>query len=79
LEIRGFQTLKHLRAVFLHGAAFIKENGYLGLLTHGSWVDVDYGKYLQEFFLKHFKIVAILEPQVEHWFPAVDVNTSITF
>jgi len=63
---------------FLHGAAFVKEGGYLGLLTHSSWVDVDYGKYLQEFFLKHFKVVAILEPQVEHWFPAVDVNTSIT-
>jgi len=63
---------------FLHGAVFVKEGGYLGLLTHSSWVDVDYGKYLQEFFLKHFKIVAILEPQVEHWFPAVDVNTSIT-
>ncbi|WP_324664234.1 N-6 DNA methylase [Dehalococcoides mccartyi] len=63
---------------FLHGAAFVKEGGYLGLLTHSSWVDVDYGKYLQEFFLKHFKVVAILEPQAEHWFPAVDVNTSIT-
>lgn len=63
---------------FLHGAAFVKEGGYLGLLTHSSWVDVDYGKYLQEFFLKHCKVVAILEPQVEHWFPAVDVNTSIT-
>jgi hypothetical protein len=63
---------------FLHGAAFVKEGGYLGLLTHSSWVDVDYGKYLQEFFLKHFKIMAILEPQLEHWFPVVDVNTSIT-
>jgi len=63
---------------FLHGASFVKEGGYLGLLTHSSWVDVDYGKYLQEFFLKHFKVVAILEPQVDHWFPAVDVNTSIT-
>jgi len=63
---------------FLHGAAFVKDGGYLGLLTHSSWVDVDYGKYLQEFFLRHFKIIAILEPQVEHWFPAVDVNTSVT-
>jgi hypothetical protein len=63
---------------FLHGAAFVKDGGYLGLLTHSSWVDVDYGKYLQEFFLKHFKMIAIMEPQAEHWFPAVDVNTSIT-
>ncbi len=63
---------------FLHGAAFVKEGGYMGLLTHSSWIDVDYGKYLQEFFLTHFKVVAILEPQSEHWFPGVDVNTSIT-
>jgi tRNA1(Val) A37 N6-methylase TrmN6 len=63
---------------FLHGAAFVKEGGYLGLLTHNSWLQVDYGKYLQEFFLKNFKIVAVLEPQAEHWFPAVDVNTCVT-
>lgn len=63
---------------FLHGAAFLKEGSYLGLLTHSSWLDVDYGKHLQEFFLKHFKIVAVLEPQIEHWFPVVDVNTAIT-
>jgi hypothetical protein len=63
---------------FLHGAAFVKEGGYLGLLTHSSWIDVDYGKYMQEFFLKHFRVITILEPQTEHWFPAVDVNTSIT-
>ena len=63
---------------FLHGAAFVKDGGYLGFLTHSSWVDVDYGKYLQEFFLTHFKVIAILEPQAEHWFPGVDVNTSIT-
>jgi methylase of polypeptide subunit release factors len=63
---------------FLHGAAFVDDGGYLGFLTHSSWIDVDYGKYLQEFFLKHFKIVAILEPKVEHWFPVVDVNTSVT-
>jgi len=63
---------------FLHGAAFVKDGGYLGLLTHSSWIDVDYGKYLQEFFLTHFRVIAILEPQAEHWFPGVDVNTSIT-
>jgi len=63
---------------FLHGAAFLKDRGYLGLLTHSSWLDVDYGKHLQGLFLDNFKIVAVLEPQVEHWFPIVDVNTAIT-
>lgn len=63
---------------FVHGASFLKEDGYLGLLTHSSWLNVDYGKHLQELMLRNFKIIAILEPQVEHWFPVVDVNTAIT-
>lgn len=63
---------------FIHGAAFLKDGGYLGLLTSNSWLDVDYGKHLQEFFLKNFKIVAILEPKLERWFPDAAVNTDIT-
>lgn len=63
---------------FIHGAAFLKEGGYLGLLTSNSWLDVDYGKHLQEFFLNNFKIVAILEPKLERWFPDAAVNTDIT-
>jgi hypothetical protein len=63
---------------FIHGAAFLKEGGYLGLVTSNSWLDVDYGKHLQEFFLNNFKIVAILEPKLERWFPDAAVNTDIT-
>lgn len=63
---------------FLHGAAFLKEDGYLGLLTSNSWLDVDYGKDLQKFFLENFKIIAILESKVERWFPDAAVNTAIT-
>ncbi|MBI2866477.1 MAG: SAM-dependent DNA methyltransferase [Chloroflexi bacterium] len=62
----------------LHAAAFLKEGGYLGMVTHSSWLDVDYGKHLQEFFLTHFQIVAVMEPAVEHWFPDADINTAIT-
>ncbi len=63
---------------FLHGAAFLKEGGYLGMVTHSSWLDVDYGKHLQESFLRNFQVVAVIEPQVEHWFPDADINTAIT-
>lgn len=67
-----------IHALFLlHGAAFLAEGGRLGFLTHSSWVDVNYGRDLQRFLLERFKIIAIVEPQVEHWFPGVDVNTSI--
>jgi len=45
---------------FVHGYKFLKENGYFGFIVSNSWMDVDYGKGLQEFFLKHYKIIAIM-------------------
>lgn len=63
---------------FLHGYAFLKNGGRFGFITSNSWLDVDYGKYLQEFFLKNYRIVAVLESKVERWFEDADINTSIT-
>jgi len=39
---------------------------------------VDFGKYLQEYFLDNFKIIAIIESKVERWFEDADINTAIT-
>jgi type I restriction-modification system DNA methylase subunit len=63
---------------FLHGANFLVKNGRMGLITSNSWLDVDFGKHLQEFFLKNFKIIAIIESKVERWFEDADINTAIT-
>lgn len=63
---------------FLHGASFLDRGGRIGLITSNSWLDVDFGKHLQEFFLKNFKIIAILESKVERWFEDADINTAIT-
>lgn len=63
---------------FFHGGQFLKEKGRLGLITSNSWLDVDYGKYLQSFFLENFKIIAIIESKVERWFEDADINTAIT-
>ncbi|MBN1339114.1 MAG: SAM-dependent DNA methyltransferase [Bacteroidales bacterium] len=62
---------------FVHSWKFLKEDKFLGFIISNSWLDVDYGKGLQEFFLKHFKIVAIIESKVERWFTDADVNTCI--
>jgi len=62
---------------FIHGYKFLKEGGRFGFIVSNSWLDVDYGKGLQEFFLKHYKIAAIIESKVERWFEDADVNTSI--
>jgi type I restriction enzyme M protein len=63
---------------FLHGAKFLTKNGRLGLITSNSWLDVDFGKHLQEFFLKNFKVIAVIESKVERWFEDADINTAIT-
>jgi type I restriction enzyme M protein len=63
---------------FLHGANFLVKNGRIGLITSNSWLEVDFGKHLQEFFLKNFKVIAIIESKVERWFEDADINTAIT-
>jgi len=63
---------------FFHAIKFLTEKGKLGFITSNSWLDVDYGKNLQEFFLKNFKLIAIIESKVERWFEYADVNTCIT-
>lgn len=62
---------------FVHGTKFLKENGFFGFIVSNSWMDTDYGKGLQEFFLKHYKIVCIIESNVERWFEAADINTCV--
>lgn len=62
---------------FVHGYKFLKDGGRFGFVVSNSWLDVDWGSGLQEFFLKHYKIIAIIESKVERWFVDADVNTCI--
>jgi len=62
---------------FVHGTKFLKDSGFFGFIVSNSWLDVDYGKGLQDFFLKNYKIVTIIESKVERWFEEADINTCI--
>lgn len=64
--------------LFFHTARFLKPGGRMGIITSNAWLDVNYGYELQRFFLKHFKIVAILESRCEPWFIEASVNTVVT-
>jgi type I restriction-modification system DNA methylase subunit len=64
--------------MFFHAARHLKEGGRMGIVTSNSWLDVAYGYELQKFFLKNFKIVAILESRCEPWFEDAAVNTIVT-
>jgi len=62
---------------FIHGMKFLRDGGRFGFIVSNSWLDVDYGKGLQEFFLNNYKIIAIVESKVERWFEEADINTCI--
>ncbi len=62
---------------FVHGTKFLKDGGKFGFIVSNSWLDVEYGKGLQEFFLNNYKIIAVIESKVELWFEDADINTCI--
>ena len=63
---------------FTHAAHLLKPGGYLGFVTSIGWLDTEYGFRLQEFFLRNFRIVTVIESQVEKWFEDARVTTAVT-
>ena len=61
-----------------HLKTFLKPDGMMGLLTSSSWLDVEYGFRLQDWFLGNFKIVAVMESVKEPWFDGARVATAVT-
>jgi hypothetical protein len=64
--------------LFFHAARFLKLGGRMGIVTSNAWLDVNYGYELQKFFLKRFKVIAVLESRCEPWFTEASVNTVVT-
>nr|MBC8234781.1 Eco57I restriction-modification methylase domain-containing protein [bacterium] len=61
---------------YLHGLSLLSPKGSFCFITSNSWLDVGYGKDLQEFLLKHSHVKIILDNQAKRSF-AADVNTII--
>jgi len=61
-----------------HGASFLKDDGWLCLITSSQWLDVEYGFRLQEWLLRNFEIVATFESVDEPWFVGARVATAVT-
>lgn len=67
-----------LHAYFLlHSEPFLREGGRLGFVVPNGWLDVAYGSELKQFLLDHFRILTIVESNVERWFPLARVNTCL--
>ena len=63
---------------FFHGLSLLNPTGTLCFITSNSWLDVGYGKDLQEFLLERVPIKAIFDNQAKRSFASADVNTVIT-
>ncbi len=61
---------------FTHSTHFLKENGMMGFIVSNSWMDVNFGKDLQRFFLENFKIKCIIDFD-KRSFAEAAVNTVI--
>ena len=62
---------------YFHGLFLLNPEGTFCFVTSHSWLDVGYGKDLQEFTLKHCHIKQIIDNEVRRSFDAADVNTVI--
>ncbi|SMP02257.1 Eco57I restriction-modification methylase [Desulfurobacterium pacificum] len=64
---------------YFKALSLLNEKGTLAFITSNSWLDVGFGKSLQEFFLKRTKIYSINDNQSKRSFKEADVNTVIVF
>ena len=61
---------------YFHGLSLLSEKGTFCFITSNSWLDVGYGKKLQEFLCKYVPIIAIYD-NPKRSFTHADVNTII--
>ena len=62
---------------YFHGLSLLNPKGSFCFITSNSWLDVGYGKDLQEFTLKHCHIKQIIDNRLRRSFTSADVNTVI--
>jgi hypothetical protein len=62
---------------YLHGLSLLNDKGSFCFITSNSWLDVGYGRDLQEFLLRHTHIKMVLDNQARRSFSQADINTVI--
>jgi hypothetical protein len=62
---------------FLHSTEFLRDGGRFGFVVPNAWLDVAYGERLKQYLLDHYKIMAVIESDVERWFNDAKINTCL--
>ena len=55
---------------FLHSARFLRESGRIGFVVPSGWLDAAHGQKLKAFLIDQFRIIALVESEVERFFDA---------
>ncbi len=64
---------------YFKGLSLLDKKGTFAFITSNSWLDVGFGKTLQEFLLTRTQIYSINDNQAKRSFKEADVNTIIIF
>ena len=62
---------------YFHALSLLARNGTFCFITSNSWLDVDFGKDLQEFFLRFGHLKMVIDNRAKRSFAQADVNTVI--
>ena len=62
---------------YLKGLKLLNPEGVFCYISSNSWLDVGYGKNLQEFLLRNVPMIAIYDNQKKRSFKQADINTII--
>ncbi|MEE9431100.1 MAG: N-6 DNA methylase [Melioribacteraceae bacterium] len=54
---------------------FLKEDGFLSVITSNAWLGKEYGIQFKKFLLDNFHIKYIVKSSIEHWFTDSKVST----
>jgi len=79
-----FQTKKRLSGradyyvyFYFHALSLLNDNGIFCFITSNSWLDVDFGKDLQDFFLRYGDLRVVIDNRKKRSFAQADINTVI--
>ena len=62
---------------YFHGLSLLSDKGSFCFITSNSWLDVGYGKDLQEFLLKRCHAKLVIDNKAKRSFKEADINTII--
>ena len=63
---------------YIRSLRLLNRQGIHVFICSNSWLDVDYGTWLQEFFLRHAPLYFVIDNHARRSFARADINTVIT-